>query len=153
MIRHVWTVPCRVSLIDRDSNNVSLVEVVEEVVIGPPPAAGNNRMPIPAIFDVVSLWSRQDLAVGATGFGQLSFVSPTGERLAEMTFDIDLRMAQRTRSMGKFFGLPAKQPGLYHFVVEYRGEPTAQWQEVARVPLLVGAEPPSGAEATAAGGA
>ena len=57
MIQHYWTIPCRLSLTDRESNNVTLVEIVEEISLPELPIRpGVAPNMVPAIFDIVFLY-------------------------------------------------------------------------------------------------
>ena len=56
MIQHIWTVPCRVTIADQDTNNVSLIEVLEEISLAPAAARFDPARPrLPLFFDVVTL--------------------------------------------------------------------------------------------------
>lgn len=58
MIHHAWTVLCARSLIDRDTNNISL-DVLEQLNVQiPPPLQGAGGFVLPARLEVVSLWFR-----------------------------------------------------------------------------------------------
>ena len=138
MIQHIWTVVCRAHIVDQQTNNVSLIDVLEEITVAPEgvetPA---NVRQFPAIFSVVSLWSRGDPARPETGQARLSFLSPAGEQLGENTAEVDLREFRRMRLLNQFMGFPAAGAGIYRFVVERRADANAPWEEVARVPLDV----------------
>src|SRR5256885_618792 len=79
MPQHLWTVPCRFSIVAQQSNNVSLIEVLEEIAIPTVLPQQPDMALIPAIFDVVTLWSRDDEEQRETSFGRMSLLSPTGE--------------------------------------------------------------------------
>jgi hypothetical protein len=142
MIQPLWTIPCRVSITDRGSNNVSLIEVIEEVTVVDWLAAGGRPDLIPAFLEVVTLWTRDDISVPATGWGKLAFISPTNEEITAITFEVDLRTTQRARTAGKFVGIPIRAPGLHHFVVSRKEREEDVWQEAARIPLVVNIERP-----------
>jgi hypothetical protein len=73
MIHHVWTVFCSSSAIDRDTNQVSLFDLIEQVTVqAVEPRAAGERGVIPARFQVVTLWTRGeagDLEVPPPGCG------------------------------------------------------------------------------------
>ncbi|MFC2042656.1 hypothetical protein ACFLUA_00685 [Chloroflexota bacterium] len=52
MIEHVWTVVCRQAVIDKESNTMSLQEVLENIEIIVEPEEGKI---VPMLFDVASL--------------------------------------------------------------------------------------------------
>jgi len=145
MIQHMWTIPCRVAIIDRTTNNVSLIDIVEEVTVAPPDAelaAGVPRVPI--LFDIMTLWRRENPDQPETGFSKMSLLSPQGAVLVEAETDVDLRTFKRCRATTKLVGIPVAGPGIYHLRLERRADTSMPWEEVARVPLDVSVEPALG---------
>ena len=144
MIQHLWTVPCRVTITDQQSNNISLIEVLEELTVPPP----NSRIPLtvafsPLMIDLVTLWSRGNPDEPEFGNARSSLVSPAGETMIEQVVELDLRERRRFRTIGRFLGLPLQQAGTYAWRVEKRQGENATWEEVARVPLEVHVESPA----------
>jgi hypothetical protein len=138
MIRHLWTIPCRVAITDQDSNNVSLIEVLEELVLAQAPDhVQDARRLVPAFFDVVSLWSRGNLAQPETGYARSSLVDAQDRIVLLHETVVDLRQNVRLRTFGKILGLPVRDSGIYHLKVEARPDEAAAWQEVARVPIQI----------------
>ena len=60
----IWAVLCQSAVIDKDTNNVSLLNVIEEVKVpAKPPAeltATDLNLISPATFELVTLWTRSD---------------------------------------------------------------------------------------------
>jgi hypothetical protein len=137
MVQHIWTVPCRLSTVDRESNNASLIEALEELTIPTVLPQQPDRALIPAIFDVVTLWGRENDERAESGFGRMTLVSPSGEPLLVNEYDIGLRESRRFRLVGRILGFPAQNSGRYHFRVERRQGDNAEWHQVATVPLWV----------------
>lgn len=134
MIDHIWTVVCRQSVIDRDSKNLSLFNVLEQITIQGE-ANTEERTVIPMDLEVVSLWSRSDYNVPAKGVQRLTLLSPDGESLASGEQEIDLSKHRRFRNRARFRGLPMKGDGRYTFRVEQMTEEEAEWQHVTDIPL------------------
>ena len=60
MARHVWTVVCTKAVTDPRSNNISLIDVTEQLNLSPEtPLTGVAQIRFP--LTVVSLWIRDDL--------------------------------------------------------------------------------------------
>ena len=136
MIDHVWTVLCTRSIIDKNTNNISLLEVLEEVV-----AAGEapteDRVPeLPINAQLVTLWARRESSQPTRGRARVTFESPSHKLLFQREYAIDLTTHSRTRKRALINGLPVPGSGWYHFKVEVRDEGDT-WREVARVPLEV----------------
>lgn len=143
MIRHVWSVLCNRSSIDRETNNISLFEILEQLTIhgwdGQPGVLGGS-------LELVSLWSRIELDRPGRGEARLLLLTPAGNTPISQSYSIDLREYHRLRNRHRMSGIPIEGPGLYIFVVEFRQQDQEQWIEAARVPLEVRVEmvtPPS----------
>ncbi len=134
MIEHVWTVICRQSVIDRDSNSVSLFDVVEQITVHGE-LRGEDPAVAPVEMEVVTLWSRSDYDVPAKGAQRLTLFSPSGGVLAGGEQEVDLSQHRWFRNRARFRGLPVKGPGRYLFRVEQMEEDEAEWQHVTDVPL------------------
>ena len=136
MIDHVWTVVCRQSVIDRDSKNLSLFNVLEQIAVQGEANTGERRL-IPMDLEVVSLWSRSDYDVSAKGVQRLTLLSPDEESLASGEQEIDLSKHRRFRNRARFRGLPMKGAGRYVFRVDQMTEGGVEWQHVTDIPLEV----------------
>jgi hypothetical protein len=134
MIEHVWSVLCTRASIDKETNNISLFDVIEQIAIvdwtGQPGTAA-------AEFELVSLWTRDELNRPERAEARVSVRNPSGRRSVEQIQEIDLRQFRRLRARSAFKGLPIEGPGLYIFIVEMRVPGQEQWIPVAKVPLDV----------------
>lgn len=137
MIRHAWTVVCEKSIIDIESNNISL-DVVEQVSIKRPLAAENAKGIIyPIRMEVVTLWYRQQTDEGIKGNGQLTIMAPNNEHVATTNIEIDLIKNHRNRTRVRLDGFPIPKgtSGFFYFVVALQSD--GQWIEVANVPFEI----------------
>jgi hypothetical protein len=145
MIRHVWTVFCTSSAIDKDTNQVSLFDLIEQirVQLANAPPAGQKAI-VPAHFQVVTLWSRGDGNEAEIAPTRMRLMAPNGEEL--LRSDVDLSEHQLRRVRLNLAGMPFVGDGRYHFRVELKDGD--EWQVVGDVPVrfeievqLPGAEP------------
>jgi hypothetical protein len=136
-MKHIWTVPCRFSIRDGDTNNVSLIEVFEEVSVpiasAPPP---DNQF-VPAVFDVVTLWARELDEQPEMGFGRMSLMTPSGGMVLDQSFTIDLQAFNRYRSVVRVQGFSVQDSGRYQIQIERKSKDANPWEPVASVPLWV----------------
>ncbi len=140
MIRHAWTVVCEKTIVDRETNNISLDAVEQLGFAGipslPPDAQG---LLLPCRIDVVSLWYRDELAQAARGKSRMRVLAPNGEAVAGGETDVDLTTFVRARTLSRLAALPvpvgASRGGRFMFIIEL--EQSNDWVEVARVPLEV----------------
>jgi hypothetical protein len=136
MIDHVWSVLCSSSSVDRDSNNISLFNIVEQLTveaIGPPP----DDAGLPLRMEVVSLWVRRNPEVPARAVARVVLESPGRQPKILPELDLDLTAHERLRTVARFDGLPISASGRHYMVVEYQASTDSPWQEAARIPLQV----------------
>ena len=137
MIQHVWTVVCQKSIIDKDTNNISL-DVLEQLKIKisslPEKAEG---IIFPIKIEIVSLWCRGRGEEKIKGDGQLKIEGPNNKVVGNAMIDIDLMSSHRSRTRVRLEGLPIPKgaSGVFHFVILLKSE--NKWIQVARVPLEV----------------
>jgi hypothetical protein len=136
---HVWTVLCSRAVVDRETNNVSLQNVVEEITIRGTPQRGTS---VSVHVELMTLWSRASPNLPATGKARVTLLSPSQEELLTFEGDIDLSTVERARTRLVYQSLPVYENGRYVFCVEAREEAAAAWRQVAIVPLKVTFVPP-----------
>lgn len=142
-IKHIWTVLCRESVIDKETNNISLINVVEQISVSTPipferqPAGQARGGPIPISLEIVSLWIRAEEAEPALGHCRVTVLSPSGPLEEAHRIPVDLRKYQRMRTRQRFGGLPVSEPGQYLFRVEYRDDGETGWYEVGAIPVRI----------------
>lgn len=140
MIDHVWTVVCSDAVIDSDSKNVSIHNVIEQIIVSVKP---EPKGVLPIEFDIVTLWVRSDFDKPSVGHARISLLSPSGQKLKELEYDLNaLADFERLRARQHFRGLPAPESGRYTFYVELKNEGEEEWHHVASVPLKVVFTPP-----------
>jgi len=140
MIDHVWTVLCSHAVIDKGSNNVSLLDVVEQLNIRDEPSPEGGIL---FSLDLMTLWARACLDRSAQGRGRVTFLSPSGEvKEGPFEYDIDLSEHKRNRSTGRFRSLHISGSGRHVFRVELRNEGETEWRQVADIPLEINFTPP-----------
>jgi hypothetical protein len=134
MIRHVWTVFCSRALTDKETNNVSLIDVVErlavEVPSDAPPQFGINTTAV-----LVTLWARSQPREGTRGKSRTRLLAPNGSEIwASEDQDIDLTKTSRLRVHAKVNVFPMQGSGWYEIEVA-RELVGGEWETVGRVPV------------------
>ncbi len=140
MIDHVWTVLCSRSVIDVDSNSVSIQDVIEQITVNAEPVSG-GFLPIP--LEIITLWARKEDEEPAKGIERLTFVQPSKKESVISEGEVDLSRAERHRHRIRLPGLPLSETGRHLFRVEIK-EDDDQWHKVAAIPLSVRFQPPDG---------
>ena len=134
MIEHAYTVLCRESLIDRDSNQAAIFPLEEVTLEGAPP------LDFPIIDPwVYSLWCREsDEPTGEKVDVRIRVIAPSNEviteKLIKIPFDSGLF---RIRARVRLRALPYKGVGIYIYSVEQRNTESEDWHQAAKVPLRV----------------
>ena len=135
MIKHAWTVICQKSIIDQDTNNISL-DVLEQIEAKIPPLPEEAKgIVLPMQIEVTSLWYREKPEQGTHGNGRLRVEAPNKKEVASANIDIDLNNNGRVRTRIRLDGLPVLKniSGYFFFITEI--ESSGKWLEVARIPL------------------
>ena len=133
MIEHVWSVLCSHSVIDRESNNISLFEVIEKISgIAPVNAEGV----VPIQLELVSLWSRENLEEPESGEARIIFLAPDGTEIGSpIPYAVDMSEYARTRHRSRINGIPIRGSGKYTFQTEIRKNDDSE--PVSRVSLEI----------------
>lgn len=138
MARHVWSLLCSRSVVDGQTNLLSIFDVVEEVQAAVVTPAGTPAPEsVPINFNLVSLWERSIPEVPEENETcQVRIISPTGKELGrtEQVFSM-IGPHSRSRVTIAIRGLPAKENGRYEVQVFERSG--ARWKKVAAIPLIV----------------
>jgi hypothetical protein len=137
MIQHAWTVVCEKSVIDKDTNNISL-DVLEQLNINVPTIPSDAEGVIfPVRMEIVSLWYRTSDENISKAEGRVRIEASTGEAVVSADIGIDFSKSSRYRTRARLGGLPIPKDssGNYYTIVELKVD--GKWVEVSKVPLEV----------------
>ena len=134
MSRHIWTVVCSRSVIDIDSQNISLFDITEQITLPLDFFNQSRQRMLPIELEVVSLWARNATETPDKGRARLSFLSPTHKLIHQQEFDLDLTQTPRTRSRLRISSLPLEKVGEYNFLMDVFKK---TWVESARIPINI----------------
>ena len=142
MAKHQWTIVCQQAIVDRFTNNLTIVGVVEQVNIELQKlkeATEVRKQPVvPTSFSLVSMWHRSDTAKEERSSGRLSIKNPKGKTLfATQQQEIDLTGDKlRARNIFNFRGFPLEESGSYRVYVQTLLAP-GKWKTVATIEIPV----------------
>jgi hypothetical protein len=136
MIQHIWSVLCSRALLDKDSNNISLIEVIEQINVGAIPP-GDQLAAIPMPMELVTLWCRAPEDPPTSGRARVVIIGVTGTRTELPPYNIDLATYPRVRNRSRFAGVQYQQLGRMEFVVELQVGDGDEWTPVAKLPVQV----------------
>lgn len=137
MAKHVWTVLCSTSIIDAETNNLSLINALEQ--IGFIRSAGDTNSE-PDIINLemvlVTLWTRSDVNKPETNEGRTVVKDANGKTLWQKEYKINLKKSVRHRMRNLFKNINFSGVGRYRFAVQKKS-PGGRWVQVADVPLEI----------------
>lgn len=147
MAEHVWSVLCHKGCQDKETNQVSLLEVTEKLTIEtredlPDSSAEQERPSDNALvrmpLELVSWWYRSDVNQPETAQARITVMAPDGEKIGESELELPLESTKSFRMISKMAGFPLRalaDPGTVWFIVEQKHEES--WTTVAKVPLEI----------------
>lgn len=138
MIQHVWSVLCQSASIDVQTNSVSLLNTLENLVIFGEPS---KEMPFILSCEIVSLWVREKEDEPASGQLQVYFVAPDGRDPQSAVLDIDLTKTTYHRTRLTIGALPLFSTGRFEFCIDFRLVGEEDWRPAARLPFLLTSQP------------
>jgi hypothetical protein len=134
MIENVWAILCSNSVIDQETNNISLHNVIDQITVNAEPIP-NGILPI--TFDIVSSWIRKYDDQPTEGTSRFTFRHPSGKIIILNELPIDLRNNLRARQRIHLNNLLLEEAGRHIFLVELKDSTSNNWKEVATIPLTV----------------
>jgi hypothetical protein len=137
-MKHIWSILCRTSSIDFESNSLSLFECIEEInlTIDKTKIPLGEKMIIPAEFQLVSFWiikdNSRDNAIELKG----ELVDPNGKVLNSFKNSHEIKKgALRFRSRINIQGLPTTEEGRYYFKVWQKVNGEKDFELISELPL------------------
>ncbi|HWY80282.1 MAG TPA: hypothetical protein VNW29_08040 [Candidatus Sulfotelmatobacter sp.] len=141
MLKHIWTVLCRKSVIDSETNNISLNEVMEQIALDlklkEQDAKNVKTINLPLEFEVVSMLFKETKKLTKADL-KVEFINPQNKifNTIAQTFEMPETM-RRMRTRIRVLGLAVEESGDYIFRVSLKEEEDKTYKTVAEVPLEV----------------
>lgn len=142
---HRWSVLCGRSIIDNNTNQISLLDVVEKVEAGVEVESlkklkneGKGVLVIPINFELVSYISNIDPDKDSTIEMKLTLSDPKGIQLQESSpkFDVPKKIKNMRVRMG-VQGMTVNESGVYLFKVWLKKNKDKEFVNVAEIPVEV----------------
>lgn len=141
-ITHEWSILCSYSIVDRDANNLSLINVIEQVAFDVQLQDGQSSdegIVLPLNTVIVSRFRKlaeEDKIVRAQM--QINFVDPKGKNLGTFEESIELNSGVKNiRMRSGVEGLRVTTSGLYKFDVAIKEENQEEFTKLYSLPLEV----------------
>ena len=132
MPKHLWTVLCKRTVLDRYTNTVSMFQVLDELKA----PLSELEMPatVPLEWSLTTLWMREDLTISEEFATRVDIISPKGKTLGGSEAPVDMSAHKRHRMITNQDRLSIDGPGIYLFRIEYKAK-NGRWVRAAEVPL------------------
>jgi hypothetical protein len=142
MAQVTLTALCKSAVVDRFSNSLSLLEIVEELQLttndptAAAAAAGESVLRVPGVeLKFVIVFVRSDDAVPESATARVVIRMPSGQRHIGPETTVELREYRAYRNIGSVTGMPVSGSGLYYFDVEIRDGDA--WKFAATYPVKI----------------
>ena len=136
-LQHQWSILCKESSIDGQSNNLSLFNIVEQVGLNAEVFAEKKEGAIPMNLELVTLWEKQVDKSEVQAEIEVEFQDPDGKPLGKFPYTISVPR-RRHRHILKLNGLPiTEKSGRYVFKIRKKEGEENRFIEVSEVPIEV----------------
>lgn len=153
MAKHIWTIICKRAITDRDSGNLSIIEIIDTMTI----QGESSELPVttapvvarytgkfivfPADIALISRWRRTDPETAEVQMLRLRLLDPAGRALAgSFPLSVDLTKEFQTQIVARLPQLLVSPGGGIHTLQLQapRGEGENQgWRTAVKVPLTI----------------
>jgi len=95
MLKNIWTIICKSSLVDKDNNSLSLSEILEKIKIDVGVTKKTDKsISIPLDFQIVSFWVNSD-GKERKEVVKIEMVDPNNKNLFEKELEISFKKGMR----------------------------------------------------------
>jgi hypothetical protein len=143
MAKHIWTVLCKETKVDAATNNLTLIDVYDNIQISLNTDDKNYRkglsIAVPFTLELVSLFFRDKKGDTADVTGSVIMLDPKGQKLGEFPLKAQFRAEDdRVRNIIKFNGIALTISGTYLFqvLVQKEANPTTS-ELVTAIPVNI----------------
>ena len=117
MIRCRWTIACHHAVVDTYTNNVSLLQIIDQITVKRLLERG-EAIALP--FELMTIWERGKEGESEAAVIRFVLESPDGNELGSTEVPVDLTQHQRSRARLMVAGLPFHGYGRYRLRVDLR---------------------------------
>ncbi|MFP4120823.1 hypothetical protein [Coleofasciculus sp.] len=137
MINHISTLICLKSIVNEETKNITLVEIIEQFNIDNISSSNENQSIILPDFELVSFWGRKSKDEPSQGSARLCLMSPSRNILFQKEYKIDLSNNLRCNAIFKISGLEIQEEGDYEFHIKLIEQGKTKWKTVGKALLPI----------------
>ena len=127
-MKNIWSVICERSVIDKDTNSISLFNSLEELSIN---YSGEEKLEktkiknVPIPFEIVSLWFDENIEKDRKFEIILEILDPNNKLVNKSVQECIMEKGRkRLRTIAKLNGLSVTTSGLYNIIIKYKSGKT-----------------------------
>ena len=143
MIDHISTLICLQSIVNEETKNITLVEIIEQFNVDSVLLSKEEQSIILKNFELVSFWRRKNEDQQSQALARLDFIAPSGNTLIQKEYEIDLSKNLRCNAIFKINGLEIKEEGDYEFHIQLMEKGKTMWKSVGKALLPIVFEQPT----------
>ena len=145
-ISHVWSVLCRSSVTDSQTNNISLSNVIERLTLEKPatdltqitPQIIEKEIIVGIPLEIVSLWRRGEKGENLNADVSVDIFGPSGEILGTFPYHFEMKNEhRRIRTRLIFKSIKVRGGGEHFLVVKIKEVGESEFRPVAHIPLEI----------------
>lgn len=136
MFIHLWSILSRYKIIDKETGNFSLFEVIDHMHVEASKRSSKSAV-VPEPFTWLTNLRRKNVLEPATGQLKDLVLSPSGETLYENEYKLDLSRYVAMCYERSFVDFEVTESGDYHFIVKVRPEGNKNWSVICDLPVYI----------------
>jgi len=142
MAEHIWSVLALKTIVDKDTNTLSLMDVLETITVsgeGPAKYKKGEKVNIYLASVLTTFWTRSDKKKPESSEYRVSIYDPDKKKIGSNMIKLDLSKTLRVRSQLGFKVFPMRGFGSYEYKVEMKVKKGKKetWKKVALLPVEV----------------
>lgn len=139
MVNCLWAILCEQSIINEETGNISLIEVIDELEIPHPPES-KEVLILNFDFELVTFWQKNADDQENEYIFRLSIIAPSGKVLLQGEQVVTFNGSAKSFLKLKFAGIPITAEGSYGFRIELPKNDKTEWENIKVVSLQVNYE-------------
>ena len=137
MIRYVGAVFCRQVIVDKATDAVSVMELIDTIQISGKRDSSSQTISIPFKWALMTIWTRHEWDTPVESQVRIQLITPDGDVIAENIETVDLSERIGKQLIGISDTFVAKGSGIYEWRIYRKDDDEEEWIEEARLPVNV----------------
>lgn len=141
MIKHIWSILAQKSIIEAETNSISIIDAMEQLTVGAAQIntdkpATNTNISVPIAYEIISFLTKDNKDKEVNPMIMIQLINPKDKILK--TFERQIKWEagkDRMRARARIMGLPIDISGIYFFKVGIKEEGEKEYKTVANLPL------------------